>query len=168
MDEIRSRIIAHSAPMQGQSRVAERGSGYARYANVDGHGPHMQAVLRDAVSMRPEPFIAPRGSIAAYHVDFGVGASQRGGQVVEKVEDARIVFRHGASAVIAQEVVESRNRARIVTIAMAIDDVQPLAGMEVEEFEVVGGRRRIDISCKSRGGNQKGTENQESKETSQF
>jgi len=101
MDEIGSRIIPHPAAMQAESRIAELGSAHARDANIDGHGLHVQTVLRHAVSVGTEKFIAPGCPVTAYDIDLGIGATQGNGQIMQQIEDARIVVANIPCAMIA-------------------------------------------------------------------
>jgi hypothetical protein len=113
----------------------------------------MQAVLCNSVAVGTKPLIAPGRPVTADYVDFGVGTTQSGRQIVEQIEDARIVLMNIASAVIAKKVVELRKSRRIVAVAVAIDDVQVLAGVGVEEMKAVGISRRIGFGSESSTGN---------------
>ena len=66
-------------------------------------GLHMQAVLCHAGVRvaRAQEFVAPRRAAAANHVDFTTGIAERRGQIVEKVEEAKIKMAYISSAVIA-------------------------------------------------------------------
>ena len=102
MNEIGSSIIPHPAAMQAESRVAELGSAYARYANIDGHSLHVQTVLRHAVAVGTEILIAPGCSVAAHDIDLGIGAPKGNGQIVQKIEYTGIVIASIAGTMIAQ------------------------------------------------------------------
>jgi hypothetical protein len=58
-------------------------------------------MLRDAVPVRAEEFIAPRSAVTAYNVDLGVRATERGSQIMEQIEYPRIVLANIAGTVIA-------------------------------------------------------------------
>ena len=87
--------------MQAESRIAELGSAHARYTNIDRHGLHVQAVLRHAVSVSAEIFIAPGCAVAAHDIDLGIRTPKRHGQIMQKIEHARIVVANIAGPVIA-------------------------------------------------------------------
>src|SRR6202020_3289653 len=106
----------------------------------------MQAVLRHAgvrVASAQE-FVAPGRTVAANHIDFSTGIAERCGQVVEKVEEARIEMADISSTVVAQKMVEVVKRFGDVLITATIDDIQPLARVSVIEAEpiLVCGRGR--------------------------
>jgi hypothetical protein len=94
----------------------------------------MKAVNRHAVSMSSEEFIAPWRAVTTDNVNFKIGISQRGHQVVQEVEYSRIVLVNLAGAMVTQIMVQARQRVLIITLALAIavDDVQTLSGMGVE------------------------------------
>src|SRR5215469_11198091 len=72
VDEIRGRIISHSASMQRQSRIAKgRGLG-PRQPDIDGFGLHVKAVFSHAGGGAPQQLVGPVRAIPAEHVDFRV------------------------------------------------------------------------------------------------
>ena len=87
--------------MQAECRIAKLSRGHARDANIDRHRLHVQAVLRHAVPVRAEEFVAPRSAVTAYHVDLGVRATKRRSQIMEQIEYPRIVLANIAGSVIA-------------------------------------------------------------------
>jgi hypothetical protein len=101
--EVRTAIETHSAAMQAQGCVTQFRRRNPRYANVDRFGLHMQAVLRHSGVRvaRAQEFIAPGRTVAANHIDFTTGIVERRGQVVEKVEQARIEMTHISGTVVA-------------------------------------------------------------------
>src|ERR1700729_2907251 len=99
----------------------------------------MQAVLRHAgvrVASAQE-FVAPGRTVAANHIDFTTGIVERRGQVVDKVEEARIEMADISSTVVAQKMVEVVKRFGDVLITATIDDIQPLARVSVIEAEPI-------------------------------
>ena len=101
MDEIGSSIIPDPAAMQAESRIAELGSAHPRYANIDRHSLHVQAVLRHAVAVTTEILIAPWRAVTAHHIDLGVRTAKRHGQIMQKIEYPRIVVANISSPMIA-------------------------------------------------------------------
>ena len=88
-----------------------------------------------------QEFVAPGSTVAADHIDLTTGIAERRGQVVEKVEEARIEMTHISGAVIAQIMVELVERFGDVSITAAMNDIQPLTRVSVIEAEPVLGRR---------------------------
>ena len=108
----------------------------------------MQAVLRHAGVRvaRAQEFVAPGRTVAANHIDFTTGIAERRGQVVEKVEEARIKMAHVSCAVVPPIMVEFVQRLSDVVITTTIDDIQSLACVSVIEMQPVfvwGWKRRF-------------------------
>jgi hypothetical protein len=101
----------------------------------------METVASDTVSMSAEEFIAPRRAIATEDVDLKVRIPECGSQIVEQVEHSRIVIVNCASAVVAQITVEARVGIPIVSFAIAVDDVEVLSRMCVEQPQMVAAIR---------------------------
>jgi hypothetical protein len=101
VDEIGSSIIPDTAAMQAESHVAEFGSAHSRYANIDRHGLHVQAVLGHAVTVGAEILIAPGCTVTADNIYFGIRMPKRRGEIMQKIEHTRIVIANVASPVIA-------------------------------------------------------------------
>jgi hypothetical protein len=66
----------------------------------------MQAVLGYAVTGRAEEFVTPWRAIASDHVDFRGRLAQNTSEVVQQVENLRIVLVNIPGAVVAQIIVE--------------------------------------------------------------
>jgi hypothetical protein len=107
------------------------------YPNVDGHGLHMETVARDTVSTSAEEFVAQRRAIATEDIDLKVRIPECGSQVVEQVEHSRVVLVNCAGPVVAQITVEANVSILIVSFAIAVDDVEVLSRMCVEQPQVV-------------------------------
>jgi hypothetical protein len=73
---------------------------------------------------------------------------------MEQVEDARIIVVDISGAVVAQKIIESLKRFRDVLIALAIQDIQPLARVRMEKPQPVF-RRTIRWRAVRRSGAQK-------------
>lgn len=101
----------------------------------------METVASDTVSMSAEEFVAPRRAIATKDVDLKVRIPECGRQVVEQVEHSRVVLVNCAGAVIAQIMVEANAGILIVSFAIAVDDVEALSGMCMEQPQTVGAIR---------------------------
>lgn len=75
MNKIGFLVIAHTPTLHGQGGIANLGCRYSRNANINGFGFDVLAVQRNARSAFAEIAVARRTTIAAYDVDFAVGAS---------------------------------------------------------------------------------------------
>lgn len=139
MYELGGSIVAHAAAVQGQGGISKFGGGDPGKTNIDCHGLHVQAVLRDAMTVRAKPLVTPRRSITTHNIDFGAGTPQFDGQVVEQVEDPRVIIVHLAGPMITQEVIEFGQGGGVVAVAVAIDDVEPLSSVGMEEMKAIGG-----------------------------
>ncbi len=140
MHKIGRWVVSNTAALQGESGVPQVGGGDAGQADIDRHGLHVQALAGHHSAMRAQKRIAPGSPVAADHVDFGVGLAQLRGEIVEQVENPGIVVADIAGAVIAQLAVQAIERRGNVMAALAVDDIEAFAGMQVEELEPV--RRR--------------------------
>ncbi len=150
MDKIGSRVIPDAAAMQAEGGIAQLGGGHTRYANIDRHGLHVEAVLGDAVTVVAEVFVAPGRAVAAYDIDLGIGTSQSHGQVMEKIEYAWIVVVYITGAMVAQIMIHSRQGIGIIGVPMAVHDVEPLPGMGMEKVQSIRSvGRRV---CTRQGG----------------
>lgn len=141
MDEVRSLIVTHAAAAQCESRVPKPGSGKIGQANVDGFGQHVEAVLSDprvGVTGTQE-FVGLWSAVSADYIDLVVGLADRCEQVVKQVEDVRVVVVNLAATPVAEEVVKPIESAGEISIAAAIDDVDALIGVGVEEAQPVLG-----------------------------
>jgi hypothetical protein len=130
--KIGSRIVADTSSMQRKGCIPESCGRNPGHANVDGHGLHVETVASDTVSMSPEEFVAPRRAIATEDVDLKVRIPECGSQVVEQVEDARVVIVNYAGAVVAQITVEAKVGSLIESFAIAVDDVKVLSRIYLE------------------------------------
>lgn len=101
----------------------------------------METVASDTVSMSAEEFVAPGRAIATKDVDLKLGIPECGSQVVEKVEHPRVVLANCAGPMVAQITVEANVGIPIVCFAIAIDDVEALSRMCVEQPKAVGAVR---------------------------
>jgi hypothetical protein len=139
MDEVRGLIVAHSASVQGEGCVPQPGSRKIGQANVDGFGLYVEAVLRDPrVGVeRTQEFVRLGRAISADHIDLVVGLTDRCEQVVKQVEEARVVVVNFAGPPVAEVVVKPIESLRDIGVAAAIDDVDALIRMSVEEAQAV-------------------------------
>jgi hypothetical protein len=97
----------------------------------------METVASDTVPVSAEEFIAPRRAIAANDVDLEAGIPECRCQVVEQIEDSRVVLVNCAGPVVAQIMVEANQGILIVAFAITVDDVGALSRMGVEEPQTV-------------------------------
>lgn len=75
MDKVGAGVVAHASAMQCQCGIANFGGAHTRDADIYSHRLHMQAVARDAVSVRPEILVAPRCPISTHDIDLSAGTS---------------------------------------------------------------------------------------------
>src|SRR5271156_163117 len=143
VDEVGLGVVSDPAALHGERGIAHLGGGNAGYADVDGLGFHVLAVLGDSVAVLAEVGVAPRGAVSADNVDHAVRVAKAGHQIMEEVELLDVVILHVAGAVVAQEVIELGNGFGQITVADAVDDVDVLAGMQVVEMQTVGGSRSV-------------------------
>src|SRR5579863_8030025 len=108
MNEVGVGIVADTAASERQRGVPDTGSRNAGQANVDGLGLHMHAMQGDAGRMGPQELVAPRRTIAADDVDFGVRMAGGGDQIGEEIEQAGIEAANVAGPMIAKEVIQPR------------------------------------------------------------
>src|SRR5690242_10174679 len=98
----------------------------------------MQAMPCYAVAVRSEVFIAPRRAIPAHDVDFRIRTSQCRIQIVQQIEDARIVFVNIARPMITKISIELSQSFRIISVPVPINDVDPLSRMGVKQTKTIG------------------------------
>jgi hypothetical protein len=139
VNKVGGRVVTDAAAMQLESGVSKASSRKTGQADVDGFGLHVEAVHRDTgVSMTgAQELVGLRCAIAANHVDLAVGPVNRCKQIVQQVEDARVVVMNLAGAPVTQEIVEPLKSPRQVGVTAAINNVNVLVGMRVEEISLV-------------------------------
>jgi len=139
MNKVGDRVVTNAAAVQLKSGVSKAGRRKTGKANVDGFGLHVEAVHGDtSVSMTgAQEFVSLRCAIAADHIDFAVRPANRSKQIVQQVEDARVVVMNLAGAPVAQEKVEPIESAWQVGVTVAINNVDVLVGMRMEETKPV-------------------------------
>lgn len=148
MDELLTLVVADSSAMEAQSSIPQRSGLHAGQADIDGHGLHVQAVLRNSARAAAEKVVAPRRPISADHIDFGILAAHAGGEVVQQIKQPRIELMHCAGAMVAEKGIQLLDRRGNVLVTPAIDDIEPLVGMRVIQPKTVGG----DLSWSVSGG----------------
>jgi len=94
-------------------------------------------MARYAVTVGAKIFITPRCPITAHHIDFGIGASDGKGQVMEQIEHTRIVVVNIPSPVVTLIMTDPRDRIGIILIAVTVNDVKPLIGVRVKEAQSI-------------------------------
>ena len=131
MNEVVAAIVAYAAAMEFQRSIAQLRRIDAGHTDVDGHGLHVQAVLGHGRRAASQKFVAPRRSIAADNVNFFVWPARGSNQVVEQIEDPRIVGMDFSRPVVSQKVFQLLQRHGIIRIPMAIDDIKALVRVRV-------------------------------------
>lgn len=109
------------------------GSVYARHPEINGFRAEVQTVLSYTIRSGTEKFIAPWSSEPADNIDLSIRISHRIGQFLKYVVDSGIEMAHFTGAVVAQEVVEFRDRFGNVFVSSAKHDVESFAGMCVKQ-----------------------------------
>lgn len=125
--------------MQGQSRIPQIDCPHAGQADINHHGLHVQAVARDSMAMRAQELIAPGSAVPTDYVDFGVGPAYLGCQIVQKIKNPRIVMAYVAGTVVPQVTIEVSECFGNVLAVSAIDDIQALSRVHVEELQPILG-----------------------------
>ena len=143
VNKIRRGIVSDAAPVKRQGSIPHvRGFG-SRQANIDRFRLHVQAILRDAYGMRTKILVAPRCSIAADHLDLGIGSPDCGFQIRKQIKQSWVVMVNFTSSMITQEMIYLRQRRGNVFGATPEHDVEPLTCMSVIEPQVKFLRGRL-------------------------
>lgn len=129
MNEIGIGVISDAPAMQGQRGVSKPGCGHTRDANIDGLRLHVRAVPGYGVSVTAQILVAPGRPVAANHVDLGAGTSQGYGEIVEQVEHPWIVLVDRTRPAVAQKLIHTQQRVRIVDVAMTVHDFEASPGV---------------------------------------
>jgi hypothetical protein len=147
MDEVRVRIVAHTAASQSESSLAQFERVDAGHPQVYSFRLKVKAVLRDSRGMSAERFVGRRGAVAADDVDLAAWTADRRGEIGEDIVQARIKMANIARPMIAQEKVELGERVRNVCVAAAINNVNTLVGVRVvkQKEMIVAIRRRSPL-----------------------
>jgi len=133
VDEVRVRIVAHTAASQSESSLAQFERVDAGHPQIDSFRLNVKTVLCDSRGMSTERFVTRRGAVAADDVDLAAWTADRRGEVREDIVQARINMTNIAGPMIAQEKIELGERLRNVCLAAAINNVNTLSGVRVVE-----------------------------------
>src|SRR5208337_924751 len=101
MNKIRFGVISDSTFMQRQRQIAKFRRAGSRQANIDGHGLHVETVQSNAMAMAPQICVAPWSAVSADDVNLCSGTTRCFHQLMEKVEQPRVIVAHFSRAVIA-------------------------------------------------------------------
>jgi hypothetical protein len=93
----------------------------------------METVLGNAGGAGPQEFVAPWRTVTADDGYLGIGLPCGGGKVRQKIKQMRIVMKLLARAVVTQKVIQLGERVVEVGVATAIDYVDALAGVSMEQ-----------------------------------
>jgi hypothetical protein len=140
MHRVGCRIVADTATLNRERRVAKNGQRHVSEPNVDGLSLHVQAAGRHAFAARSEGLVGRGKSIAGNHLKrlrtFGDAS-----QPMEQVEQRGVDDMHFAGAEITQEMVDGvEGIVQVLSAAEGLDR-EPLAGVGVSEFKLVAGER---------------------------
>src|SRR5262249_35813417 len=81
--------------------------------------------------------VAPRSAVPADHIDFPTGVAKRAGQVIEQIKHSGIETLYVSGAMVAKVVIKPVESFWDVTIAAAINDIEPLACVRVVETQPI-------------------------------
>jgi hypothetical protein len=149
VNKIRLRVIAHTTAAHRQRRIANFRAGNPGNANIDGLRFHVLAMLSNPVPVFPQVVVAPRGAVPADNIDFAVGVSQLGHQIVQQIEFLQVIILHVTRAVVTQKMVQLRDTVRKVLITNPIDHINMFASVQVIEPQPVGGSIRLSANVSS-------------------
>jgi hypothetical protein len=93
----------------------------------------METVLGNAGGAGPQEFVAPWRTVTADDGYLGIGLPCGGCEVRQKIKQMRIVMKLLARAVVTQKVIQLGERVVEVGVATAIDYVDALAGVSMEQ-----------------------------------
>lgn len=93
----------------------------------------METVLGNTGGAGAQEFVAPWRTVAADDGYLGIGPPRGGGKVRQKIKEMRIVMKLLAGAVVTQKVIQLAECVVEVGVATAIDDVDALAGVSMEQ-----------------------------------
>src|SRR4029077_11877459 len=119
--------------MQGQCGLPQLESVDPRDSQVNRFRLNMETVLGDSRSVRAQKFVGPRRPVAADDANFSAAAAYGNGQFFQRIVKPRVEMADIARAEITQEKVELGDCVGQVSIATAVDNVDPLAGMRMEQ-----------------------------------
>ena len=131
MDEVRVRIVAHTAASQSESSLAQFERVDAGHPQVNSFRLNVKAVPCNSRGMSSERLVSRRGAVAADDVDLAAWTADRRGEIREDIVQAWINMTNIAGPMIAQEKIELAERFRNVCVAPAVNDVNPLSGVGV-------------------------------------
>jgi hypothetical protein len=76
-------------------------------------------------------------AVTADYINLKVGIPERGSQVVEKIEHPGIVLVNFASAVVAQITVQASQGLLVISLGVAVDNVQSFASMYMNQMKLI-------------------------------
>src|SRR5215472_5689997 len=82
MHEIRRCVVSNATAAHRERRITNFSRGYSRYANIDRHGLHVQAMQGHAVPVSPQVFVRSRSSVSTDDLNFAIRASQAHHQIM--------------------------------------------------------------------------------------
>ena len=126
-------VVANASAMERQRRVSQAGGAHARDANINRHCLRVQTMSRNVVSVSPQKFIAPRRAVAGNDIDFIVGMPEFRLNIVKQIKQPRIVMEYVSGPPIFQIFIETSESLWNVTVSSAIDNIEPLSSVRVEE-----------------------------------
>ena len=123
--------------MKGESRLAQLERVDAGHAEVDRFCVSVKAILGDTGGVSAKEFVCSGGAVAANDVDLAAGMADRRGEIGEDIVQTRIEMANVARPMIAQEIIEFGKGVRKVLVALAVNDINPVASMSVVEQQEV-------------------------------
>ena len=131
VNEVRVRIVAHTAASQTESSLAQFEGVDAGHPQIDGFRLNVKAVLCDSSGARTERFVRRRRAVAADDLDLAARAADRRGEIREDIVQTRIEMANVACPMIAKEMIELGERTWKVLLTMAVNNIDPLRGVRV-------------------------------------
>jgi len=100
VDKIRTSIVSDSTLVQRQCDISKFRCAGSRQANINGHGLHVETVQGNAMAMAPQVCVAPWSAVSADHINLRSGTTRSFHQLMEKVEQPRVIVMYFSRAVI--------------------------------------------------------------------
>lgn len=135
VDELFTRVIADAAAMQREGSISELGGCDPGDPYINRHRLHVEAVKRHVVPVRVQHFIGPRRAITADHIDLTIWPAERSEQIMQEIEDPRVIGVNLAGAAVAQIVVQLGEPYLVVPFAIPIHDVETPARVGIQKMQ---------------------------------
>lgn len=141
--EVGACVVTDAAPMQVKRGVSQPRRRSSVQPNINGLRLHVETVASHPgmCSARAQELVAPWRSISTDHINLAAGIVDRGGQVMQQIEQPWIERMHLSGPMIAKITVELVQGFWYISVAAPINDVEALARMSVIQAQAVFHRR---------------------------